>query len=128
MTTVEGGGTGFTVTVPEPATLFGVVAVIATGPPAFTPVTTPFPSTVAMDSSLLFQVNVVDTGFCDPSTALAENDVVNPAMTLAELGVTVTVAGWPPATHVMVGVALLRGAAVARVKSSDALPVYAQPF
>src|SRR5690242_3589821 len=97
-----------------PTTLFGVVALIVTGPPAATPVTTPFASTVAILASLVVQLNVVDTGFDCASTALADNDVVKPTMTFAELGVTVTVAGCPPTTHVVAGLALLRGAAVAR--------------
>ncbi len=86
--------TGTAVTVTAAVPLWpSLVAVIVTGPPAATPVTTPLPSTVATDVLLDAQViaRPVST-FPFASFVVAVSCTVPPATTDAGFGVTVTAA------------------------------------
>src|ERR1043166_2657749 len=106
----------FTVSEALPFTPSDAVAVIVAVPWP-TPVATPLASTVAIAVALLDQVNVVLIGPPGPVSA-AEKLCVAPAFTVAVDGVTLTV------MHACVAAAVLRGAAVPRVKSAAGFPVY----
>src|SRR5215467_9129507 len=126
MTTLPPVGTGLTVSVAVPATLFADVAVMVTLPGA-TPVATPVASIVAMVLSLLFQVKVVPTTFDDASSAVAVNVCVRPTITVGDAGATVTVTGAPAVEHVFVALAEFRGFGAMTSKSEDVTAVKTQP-
>jgi hypothetical protein len=84
-------GTGLTVIELEPV-FVSLVAVIVTGPPALTPVTSPLASTVAAP---LFDDHVIArpvSTLPSPSLVVAVSCCVAPTMMLAETGETLTVA------------------------------------
>src|SRR5512132_1195038 len=87
--------------VPDFVLSYTDVAVIVTGPPADTPVTTPAALTVAFDGSLLDQATAVEA---PPTTVtFAVSATVWPMATVAVAGVTATLVAAPP---VAVNVAL----------------------
>src|SRR5438552_4152412 len=117
---------GNTVTDAVPCLLFDEVAVIVTGPPTATPLTTPEPLTVARFGSDVPHVNVVVTMLLFASRANAVSFLVPETKTFAGFGVTVTVAGGPSGPvklHGLAAVDALRGAGVTTAKSADGLPV-----
>src|SRR5207245_2465125 len=91
--TVPGGGGGGLVTVMAALPLCPSLVAVMVAEPAVTPVTNPLPFTVAMDPLPLAQtiVRPVNT-LPDPSLVVAVSCAVWPACTLADAGLTVTVA------------------------------------
>src|SRR5689334_9130734 len=100
-----------------------LVAVIVTGPPAATPVTSPLELTLATE--VLFDDHVTTRPvrmFPLASLSVAVSCTVWPACTLAEAGVTVTVATGAPAT-VMLAVPLFPSLVAVMVTVPAATPV-----
>src|SRR5690349_15908312 len=91
--TVAGEGGGGLVTVMAALPLCPSLVAVMVPEPAVTPVTNPLPLTVAMDPLLLVQTieRPVST-FPDASLVVAPSCTVWPASTLADAGLTVTVA------------------------------------
>ena len=77
-------------------------AVIVTGPPRATAVTTPAPFTLAIAGELLVHVNVAATGCPDAFHAVAVSVIVAPRVSVAFAGLTVTFATVPPVGAVSV--------------------------